>query len=189
MVTLGDLPTASPDPPENPGDTPDDPNNGTSVSDPDTGDSPAVSNPDIGSDNGEPKPKTDIDCGWDTRTATAGVACVGDQTAADDDSRAEGYYAACENIDCATGSGGATLGDNDGIPTDACGHVGPGLNSAACQGGYEDSIERLNSGGGGGGGSSGGGGGSFGWTVGGGSSSGGHSSDKNSDSGYIAPGM
>jgi len=187
--TLGDLPTASPDPPENPGDTPDDPNNGTSVSDPDTGDSPAVSNPDIGSGNGEPKPKTDIDCGWDTRTAQGGVACVGDQTTENDDSAAAGYATVCEDINCASGDGGAALhnADDNGNYHDACGHLGSGLNSAAC------SSSGSSGGGGGGsssgGSSSGGGGSSGGGTVGGGSSGGGHSSGGNGDSGAIAPGI
>ena len=185
--TLGDLPNVSTEPDDD-GDTPSD---GTSVSSPDTGDSPVVSDPDVGSGDGdgESKPKVDIDCGWDTRTAQGGIACVGDQTAENDDSAAAGYATVCEDINCASGDGGAALhnADDNGNYHDACGHLGSGLNSAAC------SSSGSSGGGGGGsssgGSSSGGGGSSGGGTVGGGSSGGGHSSGGNGDSGAIAPGI
>jgi len=90
--TLGDLPTVSPDSESSSGTPSPDDNDGTSVNDPDTGDSPAVSDPDAEFDDrdSKSKPKTDIDCGFATWAAQAGLACVGDQTAANDDSRVEG---------------------------------------------------------------------------------------------------
>ena len=170
--TLGDLPTINPNSEGGSG-TPSPDDDGTSVS-----------NPDIrsGDGDGESKPKADIDCGWDTRTAQGGVACVGDQTTENDDSAAEGYVKACEDIDCASGDGGAAFGNKElsgeGFVANECDRLDGGV--LGCGG---TPSERLNNDGGSSSGGSSGGGGS------GGSSGGGHSSDRNSDSGYIAPGM
>jgi hypothetical protein len=183
--SLGDLPTVGPDSEGGSG-TPS-PDDGTSVSDPDTGDSPNVSNPDIGSGDGdgEPQPKTDIDCGFASRTASGGYACVGDQTTANDDSSTEGYTRACDSINCAPAG---SSGNPKSVVSD--GEDGPGFTNPAFP--AVDSGGGGSSGGGSSGGSSGGGssgGSSGGGTVGGGSSGGGHSSGGNGDSGAIAPGM
>lgn len=170
--TLGDLSTVSPDSDGGSG-TPSPDNGGTSISNPDIG---------SGDGDGESKPKADIDCGWDTRTAQGGVACVGDQTTENDDSAAEGYVKACEDVDCASGDGGAAFGNKElsgeGFVANECDRLNGGV--LGCGG---TPSERLNNGGGSSSGGSSGGGGS------GGSSGGGHSSDRNSDSGYIAPGI
>ena len=76
--TLGDLPNVSTDPGDG-GSTPDDSDDGTSDSNPNVGTGD-------GDGEGEPQPKVDLDCGFASRTASGGYACVGDQTDSNDDS-------------------------------------------------------------------------------------------------------
>ena len=169
--TLGDLPNVSTDPGDG-GSTPGDSDDGMSDS-----------NPDVGTGDGdgddEPQPKADLDCGFASRTASGGYACVGDQTDSNDDSSTGGYTKACsDDTNCApAGSSGNPKsvagdgGDGDGVANPAFPNVGSG-------GGRGSS-----------GGSSGGGGGSSGGGTVGGGSSGGHSSGGNGDSGAIGPGL
>jgi hypothetical protein len=68
--------------------------------------SPAVG---TGDGDGEPQTKSDLDCRFATRTASGGIACVGDQTSGNDDSATDGYTQVCNDADtdCASGDGGA----------------------------------------------------------------------------------
>jgi hypothetical protein len=105
--TLGDLPNVSTDLGDG-GSTPDDSDDGTFDSNPDVGTGD-------GDGDGERKSRSDLNCGFASRTAQAGLACVGDQTNTSDDSSTEGYSTVCqtEGIECSNGDGGAALGDNE----------------------------------------------------------------------------
>ena len=175
--TLGDLPTINPDS-EGASGTPSPDDDGTSVSDPDTGDSPDVG---LGDGDGEPKPKTNINCKFNEQTATSGYGCVGDQTAGNDDSRTEGYVKACDGLETNCSPSGSPSPDSGvaGDGGDGDGSINPGFPDV--------SSDDGGSSGGAGGGSSGGG--SSGDSSGGGTVGGGHSSGGNGDSGAIAPGM
>jgi hypothetical protein len=93
----------------------------------DADDAGSDSSPDVasGDGDGEPQVKSDLDCSFRGQTASAGFACVGDQTRGNDDSATEGYNQVCSNDDTNCAPTGGSPKSDPGDSEDGSNSINP----------------------------------------------------------------